>query len=103
MSVQTQAHVLRLVQEHQSQIQAFGVKRLGLFGSFVRGEQNDESDVDFLVEFCPDRKTFDSFIHLAFYLEDLLQRRVELVTPESLSPFIGPHILKEVAYVALGA
>jgi predicted nucleotidyltransferase len=93
---------LRLVQEHQSQIQAFGVKRLGLFGSFVRGEQDDESDVDFLVEFFPDRKTFDSFIHLAFYLEELLQRRVELVTPESLSPFIGPHILKEVAYVTLG-
>jgi predicted nucleotidyltransferase len=103
MAVQTRSHILSLVQDHQDEIRSFGVKRLGLFGSFVRGEQDNESDVDFLVEFLPDRKTFDSFIHLAFYLEELLQRRVELVTPESLSPFIGPHILKEVAYVTLGA
>jgi predicted nucleotidyltransferase len=102
MAVQTLTHVLELVREQQDQIKAFGVKRLGLFGSFVREEQDDESDVDFLVEFLPDRKTFDSFIHLAFYLEELLERRVELVTPESLSPYIGPHILNEVEYVAFG-
>jgi len=56
--------------------------------------------VDLLVEFKTGRKTFDAFIQLAFLLEDLLERRVELVTPESLSPHIGPHILKEVKYVA---
>jgi predicted nucleotidyltransferase len=94
---------MSLIQDHQDEIRSFGVKRLGLFGSFVRGEQDNESDVDILVEFLPGRKTFDSFIHLALYLEELLQRRVELVTSESLSPFIGPHILKEVAYVPLGA
>ena len=76
---------------------------MGLFGSFARGNQKPESDVDLLVEFDPDRKTFDNFMGLAFLLEDLLERRVELVTPEALSPHIGPRILKEVEYVAPAA
>jgi predicted nucleotidyltransferase len=100
MAVQTKGHILSLIKEHQLQIKALGVKRLGLFGSFVRGEQNTESDVDVLVEFEPGKKSFDAFMRLAFFLEDLLKRRVELVTPESLSPYIGPHILNEVEYVA---
>jgi len=91
------------MQAHQSQIRAFGVRRLGLFGSFARGQQNESSDIDLLVEFDPRQKTFDAFMNLCFFLEDLLQRRVELVTPESLSPYIGPHILREVEYVPLGA
>ena len=102
MAVQTRAHVLALVQENQDQIRAFGVQRLGLFGSFVRGKQDDQSDVDLLVEFSPGRKTYRSFVHLAFYLEELLGRRVELVTPDSLSPYIGPQILSEVEYVTIG-
>lgn len=77
------------------------MKKIGLFGSFVRGHQNADSDVDLLVEFEPDKKTFDNFINLSFFLEDLLKHRVELVTRESLSPYIGPHILAEIEYVAL--
>lgn len=103
MAVQTEDHILALIQEYQKQIRAFGVKRLGLFGSFVRGQQNEDSDVDVLVEFDLGKKTFDAFIHLAFFLEDLFGRRVELVTPESLSTYIGPHILREVEYVTVGA
>jgi len=92
-----------VLSKNHSRIRALGVKRLGLFGSFVRGQQSTESDVDFLVEFEQDQKTFDNFIQLAFLLEEVLQRHVELVTPEALSPYIGPHILKEVEYVALAA
>ncbi len=73
----------------------------GLFGSFVRGDQRADSDVDVLVEFEEGQKTFDHFIGLSFLLEDLLGRRVELVTCDSLSPHIGPHILREVEYVSL--
>ena len=80
-----------------------GVKRLGLFGSFVRGEQKNASDIDFIVEFETDKKTFDNFMTLSFFLEVLFQRRVELVTAESLSPYIGPYILKEAEYVSLAA
>jgi len=103
MAVQTEDHILALIQEYQKQIRAFGVKRLGLFGSFVRGQQDEDSDVDLLVEFDRGQKSFDAFIHLAFFLEDLFGRHVELVTPESLSPYIGPHILREVEYVTVGA
>jgi len=100
-SVQTKESVLSLILEHRDKIKALGVKRLGLFGSFVRREEGAASDVDLLVEFEQGRKTFDNFIQLSFLLEDLLKRRVELVTPESLSPYIGPHILREVEYVPL--
>jgi predicted nucleotidyltransferase len=100
-SVRTKERVLSLISEHQDRIKALGVKRLGLFGSFARREQGAASDVDLLVEFEQGEKTFDNFIQLSFLLEDLLERRVELVTPESLSPYIGPHILREVEYVPL--
>lgn len=94
------SEALDLLQSHQSDFEQFGVKRLGLFGSFVRETQRPDSDLDLLVEFKEGEKTFDNFIQLCFFLENLLQRPVELVTPESLSPYIGPRILKEVEYVA---
>ncbi|HEY85278.1 MAG TPA: nucleotidyltransferase family protein [Chloroflexi bacterium] len=99
-SVQTKKDILSLITELHDKLEPFGVKKLGLFGSFARDEQNAESDIDFLVEFEPDQKTFDNFIHLSFFLEDTLKRHVELITPESLSPYIGPQILKEVEYVS---
>jgi predicted nucleotidyltransferase len=80
-----------------------GVKRIGLFGSYVRGEQRAESDVDLLVEFEAGRKSFDAFMELSFWLEAIMQRKVELVTVESLSPYIGPHILKEVEFASIAA
>ena len=76
-------------------MRALGVRRLALFGSFARDEGRAESDVDLLVEFAAGEKTFDHFVALASLLEDALQRRVELVTPEALSPYIGPRILAE--------
>jgi hypothetical protein len=100
---QTKHDVLTLLSKNGSRIRALGVERLGLFGSFARDQQRSESDVDMLVEFEPGQKTFDNFIKLAFLLEDLLQRRVELLTRESLSPHIGPHILAEIEYAPIAA
>jgi hypothetical protein len=102
-AINTKRDIVAVLREKRQLIQGLGVKRLGLFGSFVRGEQRAESDVDLLVEFEPGKKTFDNFMALAFLLEDLLQRRVELVTAESLSPYLRPHILDEVEDVALAA
>jgi uncharacterized protein len=99
--VQTKQDILQVRTEHHAQIKALGVKRLGLFGSFVRDAPHATSDVDVLVEFESGQKTFDHFMALSFLLEEWLQRRVELVTPEALSPYIGPYILREVEYVAL--
>ncbi len=98
-AVQAKEHILALLREHEAQIKALGVKRLALFGSFVRGQQGVNSDVDVLVEFTPGGKTFDNFSQLASFLEGLFGRRVELITPESLSPYLGPHILNEIEYV----
>lgn len=103
MTVQTKEHILSLLQEYQSQIKNLGVRRLGLFGSFAREQQEANSDIDILVEFDAGYKTFDNFMQLAFFLEELFGRQVELITPEALSPYIGPHILREVEYVPLGA
>ncbi len=77
------------------EIRALGVQRLALFGSVARGEARRDSDVDLLVQFLPGAKTYDRFLALSELLEARLGRRVELVTVEALSPFIGPHILAE--------
>ena len=103
MAVGKKEEVLNIIGNHQKEIRDLGVKRYGLFGSFVRGQTTEQSDIDILVEFEPGQKTFDNFMQLAFFLEDLLGREVDLVTAESLSPYIGPHILKEVEYASISA
>jgi hypothetical protein len=99
--VQTKADLIAVVQQNAARIRALGVARLGLFGSFAREQQQASSDVDVLVEFQREKKTFDHLCALGDLLEDVLGRRVELVTPESLSPYIGPKILAEIEYVTL--
>jgi uncharacterized protein len=101
--IKTKRDILDVLDKNRSHLRALGVRRIGLFGSFVRGEQRPDSDIDLLVEFNPGQKTFDRFMELSFFLEEVLQHRIELVTVESLSPYIGPHILREVEYAALAA
>lgn len=99
--IERKRDLFALLAKHQEQLKQFGVKRWGVFGSFARGQQSKLSDVDILVEFEQGKKSFDNFMHLAFFLEQQIGRRVELVTPESLSPHIGPHILREVEYASI--
>jgi len=101
--VETKSQLLQRLHDHEGRLRDLGVKRLAVFGSFVREEQVTESDVDMLVEFQPGMKSFDNFTAIAFLLEDILQRRVELLTTEALSPYIGPRILSEVEDVLLAA
>lgn len=100
--VSTKNDVLRRLRASSVGIRKTGVRRLGLFGSFVHDAAAATSDVDFLVEFEPERKSYDNFWALSELLEDALQRPVDLLTTESLSPHLGPRILAEVEYVALG-
>lgn len=101
-SVENKSLLLHRLTTHSNEIKSFGVKDLGLFGSFKRDISiKEESDVDLIVKFEKERKSYDNFMNLAFYLEELLGRKVELVTHESLSKYIGPHILKEVEHVNL--
>ena len=99
----TKEEVFRRVRETRERLAVLGVTSLGIFGSFVRGEQKDGSDIDFLVEFAPEKHTFDNLMDVSFLLEDLLGRKVEVVTPQGLSPHIGPHILREVERVPIAA
>ena len=92
--------LLRRLLSRQEEIWSFGVSRLGIFGSFAKGVSiRPESDIDFFVEFERDKKTFDNFMDLSFYLEELLGRKIELVTQQSLNKFIGPKILNQVENV----
>lgn len=100
-TILTKEEILSFLKTHQVEIQSFGVKNLGLFGSFVRNEQHAESDVDFLVEYEPGCKNLKNYFGLMDWLENAFQREIELVTKESLSPYIGPYIEREVAYVPL--
>jgi hypothetical protein len=76
----------------------FGVTKIGIFGSTARGDDRPESDVDVLVEFAPGQTTFRNFMELAFYLEDLFGRRVDLVTEQGLSRYIRPNVEQEVIW-----
>ena len=87
--------VVRRLTTVEAEIRRMGVRRLALFGSVQRDEAGSDSDVDVLVEFDPERKTYDALLELAALLEQALGGPVDIVTTESLSPFIGPHILAE--------
>ena len=93
---------LQLATAH-ADILGLGLRRLALFGSVQRNEARADSDVDVLVEFAPGMKSFDRLLALGDLLEARLMRRIEPVTLESLSPFIGPYILAEAQDVVRAA
>ena len=77
----------------------FKVKEIGVFGSFVRGEETLNSDVDILVDFEKEGKTFDNYIELKYFLEELLGLKVDLVMKGALKGELRDIILSEVVYV----
>jgi uncharacterized protein len=95
MAPLTRNQVFEIIGRLEAEIRALGVSRLAVFGSIARGEARPDSDVDILVQFSPGSKTFDRFLALSDLLEANLGRRIELITTEALSPFIGSHILAE--------
>lgn len=78
--------------------EAFGAKRIGIFGSVARGEETPTSDIDILVEFARGRATFQNFMDLIRYLEDLFGRRVDLVTTGGIDPYLRRYIEDEVIW-----
>lgn len=90
--------ILALLNEHAVEMaQRFQIRQLGLFGSYARNEASLQSDVDILVDFK--QPTFDNYMDLKFYLEDLLHRKIDLVMADTLKPRLKPRILREVRYV----
>ena len=90
---------LHLLSEHLPPIrQQFGVRDLAIFGSVARNEARSGSDVDVLVEFT-DRPTFDNYMGLKLYLEDLFGVGVDLAIPSDLRPAIRSRIEQEALHV----
>ncbi|MFH0947921.1 MAG: nucleotidyltransferase family protein [Elusimicrobiota bacterium] len=75
----------------------YGVKEIGIFGSFVRGEARKRSDIDILVNFS--RPIGFEFISLGFYLKKILHRKIDLVTERALKMQLKDKILKEVLFI----
>lgn len=94
------ATILKELYRNEGILKRYGVKQIGLFGSFVRDEGKEDSDVDFLVDFEKEKKTLSNLVDLGEFLENLFGKKVDIITPQGLSPFIGPHILKEVQYAS---
>jgi len=97
----TKQGIIRIIRDNTDTIKMYGVKRLGLFGSFLKYSENNKSDVDVLVEFQKDKKLFDNYMELKFFLERLFRRKVDLVIKEALKSEIKPYIIKEVKYAKL--
>ena len=97
----TAEEILKLIQQNRDRIKKYGVKRIGLFGSYLRGEQKEDSDIDILVEFEKGKKTFDNYMELKFFLEDLFKRKVDLVIAESVKPELKKYVMKSVRYAGL--
>jgi predicted nucleotidyltransferase len=100
-AVQNKRTLISLLKANGQKLRSYGVANLSIFGSFTKGKPTADSDVDLLVDFDPNQKSYDNFMDLSFFLEDLLGRKVEVITPQSLSKYIGPHILKEAEHVAI--
>lgn len=98
--MKSKSEVLTTIKGYKKALAKFGVKNIGLFGSYARESQNEESDIDILLDFEGDKETFDNFMATYDLLENLFKdKRVEVVTKNGLSPYIGPKILSEVVYV----
>ena len=90
-----------MVRRNREHLKRIGVKRIGIFGSVARGEDDERSDYDILVEFERDKKTYRNFTALCDLIEEQLGPDYDLVTREGLSPYIGPHILRYVEYATI--
>jgi len=88
--------ILQIIEANREKIKGFGVRRLGLFGSAARGEATEGSDLDFVVEL--EKKTFDIYMDLKEFLEELFGCRVDLVMKDAIKPRLREPILKETIY-----
>lgn len=98
-SPRTKDQIVAIILPHLDTIKDFGVKKIGLFGSVVSSGMKDGSDIDLLVELEDGQETFKNITDLHFFLEELLGKKVDIVTSGGLSPYIAPYILQEVEYI----
>lgn len=95
-------NILNTLRHHKAELEHFGIRRIGLFGSYVRNEAAYESDIDLVIEFKNGKKSFDNLMNLKFYLEEELfhGKKVDLVIVENIKTALRSEILHEVVYAS---
>ncbi len=96
----TKDNILSILKKHKSELSKFGVTNVGLFGSYLNDKQTIESDIDLLIDFDPEKESFDNYMAVYDIFENIFKNeRVEIVTKNGLSKHIGPMILSQIIYV----
>lgn len=88
--------ILTILEQNREAIKGYGTRRLGLFGSYARDKATEASDLDFVVEF--ETKSFDAYMNLKEFLEELFGCRVDLVLTDAIKPRLRATILEEAVY-----
>ena len=100
LNMTTKDYIISTIKTNRQTINRLGIQNVGLFGSYSRNEQSVKSDIDILIDFKPEMENFDNFMAVCDLFEQLFKNeKVEIVTLNGLSPYIGPRILNEVVYV----
>jgi len=89
----TKEEIIQKIEENKEKIRSFGVSELTLVGSYARDEANEDSDIDFVVEFEENRGSYDDFVHLVQFLKDLLGKEIELGEKHLIREELKPYIL----------
>ena len=93
----TKEKILKTLKSNKLKLSKFGIRNVGLFGSYIRNEQSSESDIDLLVDFEPEKENFDNYMAVYDLFEQLFKKEKNgVVSKNGLSPYIGPKILNEV-------
>jgi uncharacterized protein len=96
----TKDYIISSIKTKKQTLKKLGIRNVGLFGSYSRNEQSAKSDIDILIDFIPEMENFDNYMAVCDIFEQLFNsEKVEVVTKNGLSPYIGPKILNEVVYV----
>lgn len=91
-------YLARIRLEYPHLREEFGVDKIGIFGSTIRGEDQNDSDVDVVFTFLPGKISLDRYLELAEYLESIFGRKVDLIPDDGLSPYIRPDVMSEVVW-----
>lgn len=96
----TKDNILFILRNHKSDFIKYGVSDIGLFGSYLHNKQTAKSDIDLLIDFEPEKENFDNYMAVYDLFENLFKNeKIEIVTKNGLSKYIGPKILNDVLYV----
>jgi predicted nucleotidyltransferase len=97
--IQNKKDLIDCINKNAEYLNIYDIDTISLFGSFQRGEQTDNSDIDLIVDFKPGKKNYKNFFNTFELLERITNRKVELLTKSSLKPFMRDRIMKESEYV----